>query len=295
MKMRLVLIALLALLMTACGAPASSEQPTIVVTTTILGDLVRQIAGDAVNVQVLMPVGADPHDFSASAKQVAAMESATLVVANGLGLEEGMTSVLDAVESDGVPILKVGKLSTPRTFDDGTADPHVWFDPVRMADAATAVASRLAEIAPSATDWMARGDAYAEKLKETDATMRQLFDQIPPDRRKLVTGHMAFGYLADRYGFKVVGVIVPGGGTLGEPSASDLADLADTIVAENVTAVFTETIESPKLAEALAAETGRDVKIVTLYTGSLGGPGSGADTYIGLLLTDANLIVDAER
>jgi zinc/manganese transport system substrate-binding protein len=284
---------LLALAIGACSSPPASQQPTIVATTTILGDFVHEISGDAVDVQVLMPVGADPHEFRASAKQVATMESATLVIANGLGLEEGMHSVLDAVESDGVPVLKVGELEPPRTFADGRADPHVWFDPVRMANAAKAVAEKLAEIDPGATDWASRGDAYAQKIMDTESHMRDLFDQIPADRRKLVTGHMAFGYLADRFGFEIVGVVIPGGGTMGEPSAEELASLARTIVSEDVPAIFTETTESPKLAETLAQEVGHDVKVVSLYTGSLGAAGSGADTYIGLLLTDANRITDA--
>jgi zinc/manganese transport system substrate-binding protein len=291
--MRTVLILLVALMATACGAPSSSNGATIVVTTTVLGDFVRQIAGDAVTVGVLMPVGADPHEFEASAQQVAAMEKATLVVANGLGLEEGMTSVLDAVESDGVPVLKVGELEAPRDFSDGSPDPHVWFDPVRMADAANAVAAKLAEVAPGATDWTARGQAYAQEIQSTEEAMRGLFDQIPVDRRKLVTGHMAFGYLADRFGFSIVGVVIPGGGTMGAPSAGDLAALARTIIDEDVPAIFTETTESPTLADALAKEVGRDVKVVSLYTGSLGAPGSGADSYLGLLLTDAQTIAHA--
>lgn len=291
--MRIVLILMLALVVPACSAPAASSGPTIVVTTTVLGDFVRQIAGDAVSVEVLMPVGADPHEFEASARQVAAMEKATLVVANGVGLEEGMTSVLDAVEKDGVPVLKVGELETPRLFSDGTPDPHVWFDPVRMANAATAVATKLAEVVPEATDWTARGQAYAQEIRATEETMRGLFDQIPVDRRKLVTGHMAFGYLADRFGFSIVGVVIPGGGTMGAPSAGDLAALARTIVDEDVPAIFTESTESPTLASALAEEVGHDVKVVSLYAGSLGAPGSGADTYLGLLLTDAHTITDA--
>ncbi len=294
--MRIVLILAVALVASSCSAgPVASGGPTIVVTTNVLGDFIRQIAGDAVTVEVLMPVGADPHEFEASAQQVAAMEKATLVVANGLGLEEGMASVLNAVEFDGVPVLKVGELETPRYFSDGSPDPHVWFDPLRMANAATAVAAKLAEVAPDVADWTARGEAYAQEIRATEETMRGLFDQIPVDRRKLVTGHMAFGYLADRFGLEIVGVVVPGGGTMGAPSARDLAALAQTIVDEDVPAIFTESTESPALADALAREVGRDVKVVSLYTGSLSAPGSGADTYLGLLLTDANRIVDAEK
>jgi len=293
MQMRIVIILVTGLIASACSSGATSDEPRIVATTTILGDVVREIAGDAVAVEVLMPVGADPHEFEPSAKQVAAMESATLVVANGLGLEEGMSSVLEMVEADGVPVLKIGELETSRYFEDGHADPHVWFDPERMANAATVVAARLADLAPGAADWAARGDAYAQKIVDTQTEMTRVFDEISQDRRKLVTGHMAFGYLADRFGFSIVGVVIPGGGTLGEPSAADLAALVRTITDEKVPAIFTETTESPTLAETLAQEVGHDVQIVTLYTGSLGAPDSGADTYLGLLLTDANRITDA--
>lgn len=291
--MRIVLITVVAILLGACASPRMSDRPSIVVTTTVLGDFIHEIAGDEVAVHVLMPVGADPHEFQASARQVAAMESATLVVANGLGLEEGMKSVLDLVVADGVPVLEVGELVPPLRLPDGSPDPHVWFDPVRMADAANAVAAKLAEVAPDVTDWVARGDAYAQRILAVQATMNGLFDRIPADRRKLVTGHMAFGYLANRFGFEIVGVVVPGGGTMGEPSAGDLAALVEAIVAENVPAIFTDTTQSPRLADALTHETGRDVQVVALYTGSLGAPGSGADTYLGLLLTDANRIMDA--
>ncbi|NIA25266.1 MAG: zinc ABC transporter solute-binding protein [Gammaproteobacteria bacterium] len=297
MKMRTVIILaiLLSLIGSACGNSAVDDRPTVVTTTTILGDIVREIVGDELNVQVLMPVGVDPHEFSASAGQVAQMESAVLVVANGLGLEEGLSSVLDAVMADGVPVLRVGDVVTPRYFENGQPDPHIWFDPERMAVAVRKIAERLAEVDDrlSPADWSSRGDAYAARILDTEAEMKQRFGQISPERRKLVTSHMAFGYLADRFGFEVVGVVIPGGGTLGEASASALGALAETIVAEDVPAIFVETTVSPRLSETLAAETGRDVEIVTLYTGSLGAPGSGADTYLGLLLTDTERIVDA--
>jgi len=285
----------LSLFGSACSSSPVDDRPIVVATTTILGDIVREIAGDELNVQVLMPVGVDPHEFSASAKQVAQMESAVLVVANGLGLEEGLTSVLDAVMADGVPVLKVGDVVTPRYFENGRPDPHIWFDPERMAVVARKIADRLAQVDDglSPADWSSRGGAYAARILDTEAEMERRFGQISPERRKLVTSHMAFGYLADRFGFEVVGVVIPGGGTLGETSASALGSLAETIVAEDVPAIFVETTVSPRLSETLAAETGRDVKIVTLYTGSLGAPGSGADTYLGLLLTDTERIVDA--
>lgn len=291
--MRIVPILVSAVVAVSCSGPAGSEGPSVVVTTNVLGDIVRNVAGGAVSVEVLMPVGSDPHEFEASAQQVAAMEQASLVVTNGLGLEEGMASVLQTMEVDSVPVLKVGELETPRYFADGNADPHVWFDPVRMANAARAIAAKLDDVAPGVADWAASGEAYAQEILSTEATMRNLFDQIPDSRKKLVTGHMAFGYLADRFGLEVVGVVIPGGGTMGAPSAGGLAALARTIVDQHVPAIFTESTESPVLAQALANEVGQDVQVVSLYTGSLGAQGSGADTYLGLLLTDAQRITDA--
>ena len=297
MKMRTVLITVVAVsvVASACSGPIVDDRPTVVATTTILGDIVREIVGDELNVQVLMPAGADPHDFSASAGQVAQMESAVLVVANGLGLEEGLSSVLDVVEADGVPLLRIGDVVVPRLFENGEPDPHIWLDPERMAAATRAIADRLASVddALSPGEWASRGDAYATRILETEAEMARRFDQIDPDRRKLVTSHMAFGYLAARFGFEIIGVVVPGGSTLGESSAAALGALAETVIKEGVPAVFAETTVSPRLSETLAAETGREVKVVTLYTGSLGAPGSGADSYLGLLLTDAQRIVDA--
>lgn len=287
----------LGLVAAACGAPPTTSRPTIVATTTILGDVVRQIVGDAADVEVLMPVGTDPHEFSASARQVGSMQTAVLVVANGLDLEEGLTSVLDGLEGDGVPVLRIGDLIEPRRFEDGRPDPHIWFDPERMAVAVRGIAERLAQVDDTLAgdEWGARGERYAQQVLDTEQRMQKLFDGIPQERRKLVTSHMAFGYLADRFGFEMIGVVVPGGSTLGEPSAAALADLVEVIQREQVPAIFTETTTSPKLSETLAAEVGHDVKVVTLYTGSLGEPGSGADTYIGLLETDARRITDALR
>lgn len=286
---------LVAVVASACSSAAVDDRPTVVATTTILGDVVREIVGEELDVQVLMPIGADPHDFSASAGQVAQMESAVLVVASGLGLEEGLTSVLEVVESDGVPVVRAGDLVEPRMLENNLPDPHFWLDPERMSVAVHAIADRLAEVDAhlSPEEWKGRGDSYAERIKTTEVTMEQRFRTIDPDHRKLVTSHMAFGYLADRFGFEIVGVVVPGGGTLGESSASALGALAEAVVAEDVPAIFAETTVSPRLSETLAAETGGEVKVVTLYTGSLGAPGSGADTYLGLLRTDAQRITDA--
>ncbi len=357
------------------GASDSGEEPlSIATTTTILGDIVTNIAGGDARVTVLLPVGADPHDYQASATQVALLHDADLVVVNGLMLEEGLIDVLAAAEADGACLFEVGELldtlpfaGTPHAgeedhdegedgddhegeedhdegeedhdegeedhdegeedhdegeedhdegeedHDEGEEDhdegedghdegedghdhegedPHFWMDPLRAGQAALLIAEELAGIAPSFR-WMERAEAYAASLEELDAEIRALLSPIPEENRKLVTNHDSLGYFAHRYGFDVIATVIPGGATLAEPSSVDLAALVHTIEEEEVRAIFAETIEPAALAEAVAAEADSPLRVVVLYTGSLGGPGSGADTLIGMLRTNAVRIAEA--
>lgn len=300
----------------ACGVGESSDEGrlSVVATTTILGDVVENVGGDDVDVEVLTPIGADPHDFQASASQVASLNEADLVVANGLGLEEGLEDVLDAAFADGVRVLQVAPMLEPIPFgfeadheegedhddedqeedghDDGDEDPHVWLDPVRMAEAARLIAAELAEVDPE-TDWMGRAEEYAEELLSADEEISQTLSSIPEGRRLLVTNHEALGYFAERYGFEVIGVVIPGGSTLGDPSSAELANLVEIMEHEDVNVIFGETTQPSALADAVAEELGEEVQVVNLHTGSLGEPRSDADTLIGMLITNAELIAEA--
>jgi zinc/manganese transport system substrate-binding protein len=305
----------------ASGAPGASR-PTIVATTSILGDVVANVVGELATVQVLMPPGADPHDFEPSAQQAAELRTADLIVANGLLLEEGLLETIEAAETDGVPVIEIAPAVDPIAFakdeehshdegeehsdeegeehsdgDDhehGDEDPHVWQDPLRMAIAAELIADAVAQATGlDATTLTARADAYAAELEALDAELVAAYGAIPAECRKLVTDHDAFGYLAARYDFEIVGTIIPSGSELAEPSASELADLAATITSENVPAIFSESIFPTALAEALAREVGSDVALVTLYSDSLGDQGSGADTYVSLMRTNAERVTGA--
>ena len=134
--------------------------------------------------------------------------------------------------------------------------------------------------------------AYLDALEALDAEVEALVATVPPDDRLLVTNHEVFGYFADRYDFEVVGAIIPGGSTLAEPSAAELADLVRQIDERGVPAMFAETSSPTRLAEALAAE-GADVEVVELYSESLGEPGSPGDTYLGMVRTNAERIAAA--
>jgi zinc/manganese transport system substrate-binding protein len=298
--------ALLTAAVAACGdaAPGGDETvgPAIVVSNSILADLTRQVTGDGAEVEVLMALGQDPHDFAPSAAQASALGSADLVIAFGLGLEAGMDGILQGV-ADGGRLLEVGPSVNPLPFggdgdrevdDRGAFDPHVWFDPLRMAQAVELIGDRLAAVDPERAEaWVAAAELAAADLTALDQELAGVLEGIPPERRLLVTNHDVLGYFAARYYFEVVGVIVPGGSTLAEPSPADLADLVDAIVGTGVTAIFAETTQPIRLAEVVAAEVGRPVAVVELFTESLGEEGSGAETYANMMRLDAERIAEA--
>ncbi len=344
---------------TTTAAPAVAEtdpettatpQPgrlAVIATTTILGDVVANVVGGDVQIDVLLPPGADPHDYQISSSQAAMLYDVDLVVTNGLGLEEGLIDVLEAAEADGVNILEIASQLDPIPFsfedahhdeeaddhgdeeadeeedgdhdeeaddhgdeeadeeeegdhdeeaddhgDTSGLDPHFWTDPLRVAQAAMLIAEALAAIEPS-IDWAARAEAYAATLTELDAEIQDILAPIPDENRLLITNHDSLGYFADRYGFEIIGAVIPGGATLADPSSAQLAELVDEIVEEGVKVIFAETIEPTALAEAVAAEAGTDVAVVELHTGSLGEPGTTTDNIVGMLRDNAKRIADA--
>ena len=291
----LLAVALLAASCGNSGADAADDDAIVVVaTTTILGDIAHAVAGDIVRVETLIGQGKDPHSFQASAAQAAMLLFAPVVVANGLGLEEGLGDVLESAVSDGGVLVEIGPAVDPLLLRGGAPDPHVWLDPVRMADAVNIIGDALIAAIPESTDRIrSNADEYRARLLATHDRIQAKLASIAPADRILVTNHDSLRYFAARYGFQVVGTVVPAGGALSAPSASDLADLVESIDDLGVAAIFAEASRPTRLAEVIAAELGRDVAVVELFTGSLGEPGSGAETYLGLLTTNAALVAEA--
>jgi zinc/manganese transport system substrate-binding protein len=183
--------------------------------------------------------------------------------------------------------------------DHGSEDPHFWFDPLRAAEGVLLLGEEIAAIDSNldAAEWTARAEAYADELREIDAEMEAMFETIPADNRILVTNHDALGYLADRYDFTILGTVVPGASTQAEVDSRSFAALIEAVETAGVEVVFAENTDSTVLAEQLASEViGRgdlEVEVVQLYTDGLGEPGSGAETYPGLLRTTSMLITEA--
>jgi zinc/manganese transport system substrate-binding protein len=289
------LATLVLLLPAGCGGGTASGdgRPLVLATTSIVADLAAHVAGAEARIEALMPTGADPHDFEPSARQAASLRDADLVVTSGLGLESGLADALEAAREEGTRLLELGPALDPLPLagGGGVADPHWWLDPIRAARAVRLIGERLGEIAPG--EWATRAAAFALELEGLDREIRSTLSGIPAARRTLVTGHAAFGYFAERYDLEVVGVLVPGGSTQAQADPKRLAELAEVIRAQDVPAIFGESTLPTNIADALAAEVGSPVDVVVLYTGSLGEPGSGADTYASMLRTDAQRIADA--
>lgn len=273
---------------------AASARPLVVVTTNILGDVVSHLVGDDVEVMTLMRPGADPHSFEISAAEAARMRSADLLVANGLGLEEGLQQHLDAAAAEGVPTFVAGDVVTvlPYTSTDagGADDPHFWTDPAQMIAVVDALTPVLEEVGGSEVGGHA--SAYRADLQRLDAEMSTAFAAIPAERRALVTNHHVFGYLADRFGFRVVGAVIPGGTTLAAPSTSDLADLVSAIDEAGVTTIFAESSSPDRLVGALADEADRRVAVTELFTESLTDAAGGAPDYLTMMRVNTERIAD---
>jgi zinc/manganese transport system substrate-binding protein len=295
-----------ALLGSACSGQAHGSDDGrvhLVVTTSILGDVVKNLVGDDARVDVLMPPGTDPHEFAASARQVVAMRDADLLVINGLGFEAGLTDAIQAAEDDGARVITAveGTDALPlgaepdRHDGERPLDPHFFTDPVRMAEVTDYLAGQLAARVASldATALHNRAEGYVARLRELDADVTRILSVVPAGRRVLVTNHEVFGYFAARYHFTVLGAVIPGGSTLAGPSAADLHRLAALIHKADVPAIFAETSSPTRLAEALAAEGAGPVEVVQLYSESLGPAGSDGSTYIDMVRTNASLIAGA--
>lgn len=300
------LVVVAVLVLASCGsdddrAGETAAGPVVVATTSIWADVVGNVAcGGLAEVQTVVPVGADPHAFEPSLADRGRLDEAELIVANGLGLEEGLADTLEATPT---PVFEMADHVTTLDYatadddhgheDDDGADPHIWLDPARVLDTIEPLADELVTTVGLDADAVeACVRDYQRRLADLDAGVEATLAAVPAERRALVTNHDSLGYLADRYGFEIVGTVIPTPSGLGATNPAQLEELAQLIAAEGVPAIFSETQHSDADAESLADRVG-DVAVVTLRTGTLGEPGTGADTYVGLLETNSQLIADA--
>jgi ABC-type Zn uptake system ZnuABC Zn-binding protein ZnuA len=281
----------------------AGQRLKVVATTNIVGDVVGQVGGDHIELTTLMSVGVDPHSYVPTPADTAAIHDAHVVFANGAGLEADLEEMFEGAGGEAVHVhvshgLEHREVSSDRDeaeqgldHDNGAVDPHVWFDVQNVIHWVDTIEHTLGALDPSNAEFYeANAQRYVRDLEELDAWVVEQVATIPEANRKLVTSHPVFGYLSERYGLEQLGAVYPISPS-SEPSARDIAVLEDAILEYSVPAVFAESTVNPKLAEQVANDTG--VKLVALYTGSLGEPGSGAESYVLLMRYDVSAIVDA--
>jgi ABC-type Zn uptake system ZnuABC Zn-binding protein ZnuA len=321
-RLWLSLVLLIAMVAGACGSTPEAVSPSeiaglkpvtlgageklaVVATTNLVGDVVHQVGGDRIALTNLMGLGVEPHSWVPTPANMAAIHDGDVLFVNGAGLETNLDKILQNSGGNAVVISLsqgLGNLlleSTPVASGDKagrqpeSVDPHVWFDVRNVISWVKTIQQTLSTLDPANAEiYRANAEAYTRQLEELDAWAMKQVATIPEADRKLVTNHPAFGYLAERYGLEQVGAVYPVSPSA-EPSARDIAALEDAIRQHGVPAVFTESTVNPNLAEQVAKDTG--VKLVSLYSDSLGGPGSGVESYVALIRYDINSIVDALR
>ena len=284
----------------ACGGTAPSPDDgrlRVVATTTQVGEAARGVGGDDIALTVLLKPGAEAHEFEITPTAAAALERSDLILESGAGLEVWLEGALTTIGGrDRLRDMSAGvDLREPDdAAEAGEVDPHYWLTAPNASRMVENVRDALTAARPDLADaFAARAATYLNRLETADVEIRRLMAEVPADRRGIVTNHDALGYFIDEYGLRFVGSIFPSLDVSAEPNPSQLAELADTIRREHVAAIFSESAVNPRLARAIADETGAHVVDQPLYTDSLGPPGSGADTLDGMLLHDAQVIHDA--
>lgn len=273
----------------------------VVTTTTMITDLVDNIAGDLIDLQGLMGSGVDPHLFKASAGDVTKLSEADVIFYNGLHLEGKLVEVFEKMESQNINTKAIGEIIDPKTligsdYFQSNYDPHIWFNIAYWMQATNYVVKELSILLPEHKDQLQKnGELYLEKLKQLQTTVTTTIETLAPEKRILVTAHDAFNYFGKAYGFEVVGL--QGLSTATEAGVQDVQNLSTFIIEKNIKAIFVESSVPKRTIEALKEAVnskGNNVVIGgTLYSDALGSANTNEGTYIGMFTYNVNTIVKA--
>lgn len=302
MYKKIPILAVLLLLLTACGPLASDAPqagPVVLASTSFLTDIARGVAGDRATVESLLPIGVDPHSFQPTPADAVKIEASTVLIINGIEYEHFIESLLENAGGERLVItatdgLKVRQIEQEHSeeAEDEAGDPHMWLDPNLVIAYVENIRAGLTEADPEGADvYRANADAYIAQLKDLDAWIMEQVDQIPAEQRLLVTNHDTFGYFADRYGFQVIGTILASVSSAASVSAQELREIIDEIKATGAPAIFLDEVENQNLAQQIAQETGVIV-VDDLHVESLT-DGAPAPTYIDMMKHNVTRIVEA--
>jgi zinc/manganese transport system substrate-binding protein len=296
-----LLLLSLILILSGCGAAAPTQLPTVhtpvrvVVTTMQLADFTQVIAGDSVTIEVMMKEGINHHTYEPTVRDIKLLKDADVVIINGVGLDSWIKDLLRTSGSTAILIdssagIKTRDLLHSDHIHEG-GDPHIWHDPENAKQMVTNITQGLSQVVPAQqATFTSNAAAYAQQIDQLTSEIRAMFAPIPRERRTIVTSHEAFGYFARQFELTMVATITIASDST-EPSQQQILALVEKIKDRKVTAIFTETTIDPRLAEQIAAEA--NVPLFRgLYSDSMGGPGSDADTYLMMMRHNARLIAD---
>lgn len=275
----------------ATAAPAAKLH--VVTTMSILADMVRNVGGERVVAENIIPIGAGPEDYQATPQDAQKIAEADILFYNGFGLEDWLTPLFESAGKASMPHVAVSDGLTGIDADEEFAqgNPHFWMSAANGVAYVENIRKALVQADPAGeASYNANAAAYTAKLQALNDELKQQAAALPEAQRKLVTNHDAFPYFAKEYGFTVVGNILTNADA--QPSAGELAKLIEEIKAQGVKAVFSESQFSTALSETMAKEAGAQV-VANLYTDTLGQPGSDGGSYIDMLRYDMKTVVDA--
>jgi ABC-type Zn uptake system ZnuABC Zn-binding protein ZnuA len=267
--------------------PTQTNLPKLLAVESFLADITKNVSGTRLKIDTLIPLGLDPHSFEPSFGDVAKIAESDILITNGAGFEEWLKDTITGVNQ------KIIIVECSKGLKSRKGDPHFWLDPNLVKVYIQNIRDALIESDLQGKDLYNKNtEEYTARLVELDKWITEAVKEIPEDKRLLVTNHESFGYYADRYGFKVIGTIIPGSSSVSSPSAKEISELIEKIKAAGVKAIFLETGSDPKIADQIARET--NIKIVTeLYTHSITEPDGPAPTYIDMIEFDTKKIVES--
>lgn len=261
--------------------------PKVLAAESFLADITKNVSGTRLEIDTLMQLGLDPHSFEPSPGDVAKITESDILIINGAGFEEWLEDIITGANE------KIIIVECSKGLKGLKGDPHFWLDPNLVKVYVQNIREALIESDPQGKDlYNKNAEEYTARLIELDRWITETVKKIPEGKRLLVTNHESFGYYADRYGFKIIGTIIPGSSSASSPSAKDVSELIEEIKAAGAKAIFLETGSDPKIANQIAGET--NIKIVMeLYTHSLTDSDGPAPTYIDMIEFNTNKIVES--
>ncbi|MCL0043374.1 metal ABC transporter substrate-binding protein [Dehalococcoidia bacterium] len=321
-----LIIAPILLLIGACSTNEDNEQPNtldnnqiveIVTSSNIVGDWIKAIGQDHVSVSSLFPPGADPHTYTSGPQDVAKITDASLIFTVGAEFESPALQKLfvNAVNANTAQVIELGKSVDLLEYDDkenhddhddhecdeddhsgqghGEFDPHYWVDPVIAENLIKEISHTLIEFSPEhREDYERNAENYLLELRQLHTWINDQVKQIPEGQAVLITAHDSLQYFANRYGFEVLGAVIPDFSTEEEVTPADIKEIIEIIEEHAVPAIFADVNENSSVARMISQETGATF-VGNLHVGSLGAPGTETETYIKLMKVNVRIIVDA--